>query len=236
MLRMSILISGAEGSGKDAIIRRVRHLLPWMKLGAKATTRDPRADDWDVLTGVSKYEYLSVEEFMRLRRLGVIVEHSQNATGGLYGAMMDFAGADYEIRDLDVNGALQLMGKSALSANFPHVIPIGILPPYRSHPDILDGPDGLLGLFRGYPARDGMRDVLIAEMQDVITQRLESRGDTPQAIKQKLARSEWEIPEILRSWPHVVINDELDEAVTQVVEIIQRAIQQDGFTRQNLSH
>ncbi len=218
-----ICLSGPEGVGKDSIMRELLAKAPWLRFGQKATTRTARPDDLDPETGLMKYNYVSFDEFMRQRQLGEIVEHSQNATGGFYGSQVDFQDRmSVEIRDIDVNGALQLAGKAALNSDFPRVTPIGIIPPTRPHPEIFDGVGGLQQLFRGFPMRENWRELLVDEMRETIAERLSRRGDKPEIIEQKLARAVWEIPEILRTWQHVVINDDLSAAVDRAGQIVQQ--------------
>jgi len=131
-----------------------------------------------------------------------------------------------EIRDIDVNGALQLAGKSSLSVDFPRVTLVGIVPPYTSHPDFLEESANPVELFRGFAGRDAVRGLVVAEMQEALVDRLRQRGDTPEIIAMKLARSSWEIPEILRTWQHVVVNDDLAvavEAVTRIAKAVMHA-------------
>ncbi|QQS26635.1 hypothetical protein IPM44_02810 [bacterium] len=214
-----ICLSGPEGVGKDSILRQVCVQLPNLSVGAKATTRMRRPDDWDEALGRWKYHYVDMDEFMSKRSSGEIVEHSQNGTGGLYGSQVDLDTDGIEIRDIDVNGALQLAGKSSLSVDFPRVTLVGIVPPHTSHPDFLEESASPVELFRGFVGRDDARELVVAEMQEVITDRLLKRGDSPEIIAMKLARSSWEIPEILRTWQHVVVNDDLAVAVGVVTRI-----------------
>lgn len=218
-----ICLSGPEGVGKDSIMRELLAKAPWLRVGQKATTRAARPDDLDPETGLWKYNYVSFDEFMHRRQLGEIVEHSQNATGGFYGSQVDFDDrTSVEIRDIDVNGALQLAGKAALNPDFPRVTPIGIIPPTHPHPELFQSVGGLQQLFRGTTARLDWTNLLVDEMRDTIAARLSGRGDKPEIIEQKLARAVWEIPEILRTWLHVVINDDLSAAVDRAGQIVQQ--------------
>jgi guanylate kinase len=223
-----ICLSGPEGVGKDSILRQVCAQLPNLSVGAKATTRTRRPDDWDEALGRWKYHYVDNDEFMSKRSSGEIVEHSQNGTGGLYGSQVELDADGVEIRDIDVNGALQLAGKSSLIFDFPRVTLVGIVPPYTSHPDALDRSAGPTELFRGFPEYYNVRDLVVAEMQEVITDRLRQRGDSPEIIAMKLARSSWEIPEILRTWQHVIVNDDLAVAVGAVTRIAKAVMRAEG--------
>lgn len=220
-----ICFSGPEGVGKDTAIARVLANFPELQLGRKATTRQPRDDDYDPTTGQSKYVYLSIEDFMRERAAGRIVEHSQNATGGYYGSYINPSTPGVELRDLDVNGALQLYAKSMLVENFPVVHLVGILPPCLTPA----GTSQLQDAQRLALVDDGQGRYWFAIAGSIIVQtemlgalelRLSGRGDPDSVIAQKLLRASWEIPEILGTWPHVVINDQLDEAVDELCGIV----------------
>jgi guanylate kinase len=217
-------ISGPEGVGKDTLMKYLMKQFPQLIVGRKATTRQPREDDYDD-AGNSKYVYLSVEDFMRERAAGSIVEHSQNATGGYYGSYVNPSTPGIELRDLDVNGALQLFAKSMLVENFPAVHLIGILPPSLTPA----GTSRLQEAQRLALLDDGQGRYWFAiagsiivqtEMLGALEMRLVGRGDEETVIEQKLMRARWEIPEILGTWPHVVINDRLDEAADELCGIV----------------
>lgn len=223
-----ICISGPEGVGKDTLINLVLKFFEQLEIGRKATTRPARPDDFDA-AGHSKYTYLKIDDFMRERAAGSIVEHSVTATGGHYGSYVNRNASGIEIRDLDVNGALQLYAKSLLTPNFPRVTLVGILPPCNSRAGI----DRIREAQQLATTNDGhgrywfaiAGSVLVqTDMLATLERRLIDRGDSETVIAQKLQRARWEIPEILGTWPHVVINDRLEEATIALCEIIQDAI------------
>ena len=217
-----IAISGPEGVGKDTLISRVLANRPNLQLGRKATTRPPRGDDCNTPTGESKYVYLDTEEFMRQRAAGIIVEHSPNATGALYGSYVVIDQPGVEIRDLDVNGAQQLYAKSQLVEGFPKVILVGILPPSSSAPiGWALGAVDTLSLEAGMEPCSGEVFVsVISVMLGSLERRLIGRGDEPRVIEKKLARAAWEIPEILQVWPKHIFNDDIEKAVYALGRIV----------------
>lgn len=223
-----ICISGPEGVGKDTLINLALKFFPQLEIGKKATTRPARPDDFDE-AGHSKYTYLKIDDFMRERAAGSIVEHSVTATGGYYGSYVNRSAPGIEIRDLDVNGALQLYAKSLLVPGFPRVTLVGILPPCNSGAGI----DRIREAQQLATADDGhgrywfaiAGSVLVqTDMLAALEMRLADRGDADTVIAQKLQRAQWEIPEILGTWPHIIINDKLEEATIALCDLIQEAI------------
>lgn len=219
-----ICISGPEGVGKDTLLRPVMALYPELSLGRKATTREPRDDDFDLSTGLAKYDHLTPEEFMGLRTAGSIVEHSQNANGHFYGSYVDSCGDGVELRDVDVNGALQLAAKAHLQPDFPSVTLIGILPAHRTGMTLHQMREVLALAATSpnweLPAAVLGAALLVSEMLVSLEERLLGRGDAEQLREQKLARAEWEIPEIIRTWSHVIVNDNLQLALAELGDLV----------------
>ncbi len=219
-------ISGPEGVGKDTLLARILQEFPQLTVGRKATTRDPRDDDYDD-EGNSKYVYLSFEEFMLERTAGRIVEHSQNATGGYYGSYVDLGVPCIEIRELDVNGAMQLYAKSRLIPDFPGVTLLGIVPPFTTRRgsvivDLADSRAGFDGEGTHHWASVAGSGALVDDMLGNLRKRLAERGDPEERVEQKLARAQWEIPEILGTWPnpHIIVNDDLDVATQELIGVV----------------
>lgn len=223
-----ICVTGPEGAGKDTLINTVRRDLPQLTLGRKFTTREERPDDIDPITNESKYQYALEVDFMSALQAGWIVEHERTANGHLYGSLINQSRTGVEIRDIGYVGALQLAGKAAQGRGFPRVTLVGVLPgcgktieevlreatPVVTHPF-----DGVLSksVFH-YP---------IAEMQATLRERLELRGDSEEIIKLKLQRAVQEIPELIRYWQHLIINDDLAAAAQSLAHICMQAIEQD---------
>jgi len=214
-------ISGPEGVGKDTLLARILLEFPQLTVGRKATTRQPRDDDFDD-EGNSKYVYLSLEDFMLYRAAGSIVEHSVNGTGGHYGSFVELGSPGFEIRELDVNGALQLYAKSRLISDFPGVTLIGIVPPFTEKwsSQVVEG--ARLAQPGRYWASVARSANVVADMLGNLQMRLETRGDSEEVMAQKLARAQWEIPEILGTWPnpHIIVNDDLDVAAEELVGVV----------------
>lgn len=223
-----ICVSGPEGVGKDTLLRPMLDLFPELTLGRKATTRARRDDDYDEGLGCDKYSYLSEDEFMQQRAAGCIVEHSRNANGCLYGSQIDLSSHDVELRDIDVNGALQLAAKSRLQAGFPQVTLVGVLPPHGTGVSVRDLGEALTQVSASTDGELSWATIganwVIAEMLANLEKRLIRRGDSQELREQKLARAAWEIPEIIQTWPHVIVNDNLDLALTEMSLIIEAVL------------
>jgi len=214
-------ISGPEGVGKDTLLARILLEFPQLRVGRKATTRQPRDDDFDD-EGNSKYVYLSLEDFMLYRAAGSIVEHSVNGTGGHYGSFVELGSPGFEIRELDVNGALQLYAKSRLISDFPGVTLIGIVPPITEKWSSQAVERARIAEPGGYWASVARSTILAGDMLGNLQMRLETRGDSEEVMAQKLARAQWEIPEILGTWPnpHIIVNDDLDVAAEELIGVV----------------
>jgi guanylate kinase len=227
MSSLIVCVSGPEGVGKDTLIRELLKHFPWLAVGFKATTRSRRDDDYDVNLGRDKYDYLSEQEFMARRTTGEIVEHSQNANGCYYGSYVDPKTDGVEIRDLDVNGALQLYAKSKLEYGFPEVCLVGILPPTQ----VGISSAVMRDIFLRTLAEGGVDSdlafgpaVVLGEMLNSLNARLLARGDSDLLRTQKLDRAQWEIPEIIRVWPNVIVNDDLQEATAALCGVVEEAM------------
>ena len=119
------IISAPSGSGKSTLVKRLMESDPLLDFSTSVTTRRPRAGE---VEGESYY-FISVEEFMRLRDAGELLEWAE-VFGNYYGtsrAVLDRArqrGHDL-ILDIDVQGAAQLREK------LPGAVTVFILPPSR---------------------------------------------------------------------------------------------------------
>ncbi len=214
-------ISGPEGVGKDTLLARILQEFPQLTVGRKATTRDPRDDDYDE-EGNSKYVYLSFEQFMLERIAGRIVEHSQNATGGYYGSYVDLDVPCIEIRELDVNGAMQLYAKSRLIRDIPGVTLLGIVPPFTAKWSKQAVEGSRLAEPERYWSSIARSSIVVGDMLGNLQMRLEARGDSEEVMTQKLARAQWEVPEILGTWPNrnIIVNDDLDVAAEELIGVV----------------
>ena len=113
-----IILSGPSGAGKSTV---VRHLLEEcdlpLKLSVSATTRSPREGEKHGL----HYFFLSGEEFQRRREAGGFLECKEVfGLGYWYGTLREqvttgLEAGDWVILEIDVQGALALMGDNSLS-------------------------------------------------------------------------------------------------------------------------
>ena len=113
-----IILSGPSGAGKSTV---VRHLLEEcdlpLKLSVSATTRSPREGEKHGL----HYFFLSDEEFQRRREAGGFLECKEVfGLGYWYGTLREqvttgLEAGDWVILEIDVQGALALMGDNSLS-------------------------------------------------------------------------------------------------------------------------
>ena len=119
------IISAPSGSGKSTLVQRLMESDPLLDFSTSVTTRRPRAGEVD---GQS-YDFISVEEFTRLRDNGELLEWAE-VFGNFYGtsrAVLERAGQRGHdlILDIDVQGAAQLREK------LPGAVTVFILPPSR---------------------------------------------------------------------------------------------------------
>lgn len=119
------IISAPSGSGKSTLVKRLMESDPLLAFSTSVTTRQPRAGEID---GES-YRFLSVEQFLRLRDSGELLEWAE-VFGNYYGtarSVLDKARDRNQdlILDIDVQGAAQLREK------LPEAVTVFILPPSR---------------------------------------------------------------------------------------------------------
>ena len=119
------IISAPSGSGKSTLVKRLMESDPLLDFSTSVTTRPPRAGEVD---GES-YQFVSVEEFLRLKDSGELLEWAE-VFGNYYGtacSVLERARQrDHDlILDIDVQGAGQLREK------LPGAVTVFILPPSR---------------------------------------------------------------------------------------------------------
>ncbi len=119
------IISAPSGSGKSTLVKRLMEVDGNLAFSTSVTTRDPRKGD---IEGES-YEFISREEFIRLRASGELLEWAE-VFGNFYGTSRQVLARAKErqrdlILDIDVQGAAQLKEK------LPDAVTIFILPPSR---------------------------------------------------------------------------------------------------------
>jgi guanylate kinase len=122
---MLVIISGPSGVGKDTIIAAMqqRGHVPEYHYVVTCTTRRPRAGEVD---GVS-YQFLSLDEFMRLREAGELLEANEvhaNWYGTPKQGVRDaLARGQHAILKIDVQGA------QVVKACVPEALLIFVVPP-----------------------------------------------------------------------------------------------------------
>jgi len=122
---MLVIISGPSGVGKDTIIAALqrRGHVPEYHYVVTCTTRAPRIGETD---GVS-YQFVSVEEFMRLRDAGELLEANE-VHGNWYGTpragvRQALANGQHAILKIDVQGA------QVVKSCVPEALLIFVVPP-----------------------------------------------------------------------------------------------------------
>ena len=117
------VITGPSGVGKGTLIRRLIERVPGLELSVSATTRRPRPGERD---GVD-YHFLSEEEFDRLAREGLLLEHA-TYSGNRYGTPRSeveprLAAGTSVVLEIEVQGARQI--REAM----PEAVQVFIAPP-----------------------------------------------------------------------------------------------------------
>lgn len=124
MLGRLIIISSPSGGGKGTLIKEVRGMLPELAYSVSFTTRQQRFGEEDG----REYHFVTRERFEQLIASGEFLEYAE-VHGNLYGTSIGEskklfdAGKDV-IVEVDVQGAVQIMGKKSVDS-----IGIFILPP-----------------------------------------------------------------------------------------------------------
>ena len=118
-----IVISGASGTGKGTVCKKLLEEMPEMFYSISATTRKPRNGEVDV----KEYFFISVEKFKSWLAEGKFLEHAE-VYGNFYGTPSHIIeerrnnGVDV-LLEIDVQGALNVMKKC------PDGVYIFLLPP-----------------------------------------------------------------------------------------------------------
>ena len=122
---MLVIISGPSGVGKDTIIAALqrRGHVPGYHYVVTCTTRAPRMGETD---GVS-YQFMTVEEFMRLRDAGELLEANE-VHANWYGTPKQ------EVRDALARGQhailkIDVQGAQVVKSRVPEALLIFVVPP-----------------------------------------------------------------------------------------------------------
>lgn len=118
-----ILVSGASGTGKGTVCKKLLAEMPEMYYSISATTRQPRQGEKD---GV-EYLFISVEEFKKKISEGQFLEYAE-VYGNFYGTPLykieeHLNKGENVLLEIDTQGALKVMEK------IPDGVYIFLLPP-----------------------------------------------------------------------------------------------------------
>jgi len=119
------IVSGPSGSGKSTLVEKILEL-PGTMLSVSCTTRTPRQTE----SNGKWYNFISEEEFERMKRRGEFLEYAQVFGKNWYGTPRRWLeearsrGRDL-VLEIDVQGAIQVKKK------LPASVAIFIVPPSR---------------------------------------------------------------------------------------------------------
>ena len=118
-----ILVSGASGTGKGTVCKKLLSEMPEMYYSISATTRQPREGETD---GV-EYFFISVEDFKQKISEGKFLEYAE-VYGNFYGTPLykieeHLNNGENVLLEIDTQGALKVMEK------IPDGVYIFLLPP-----------------------------------------------------------------------------------------------------------
>ncbi|WP_419605401.1 guanylate kinase [Thiolapillus sp.] len=117
------IVSAPSGAGKTSLLRELLKANPGLVLSVSHTTRPPRQGEED---GVH-YNFVSVDEFMRLAGEGAFLEQAQ-VFDNYYGTSQ--AGVQSQLEQgLDVVLEIDWQGARQVRKAFPDAISIFIIPP-----------------------------------------------------------------------------------------------------------
>ena len=108
---MLTVISGASGTGKGTVCKKLLELMPEMYYSISATTRQPRPGETD---GV-EYFFITVEEFKQRISAGQFLEYAE-VYGNFYGTPLykieeHLSHGKNVLLEIDTQGALNVMEK-----------------------------------------------------------------------------------------------------------------------------
>ncbi len=186
-----IVVSAPSGAGKSTLCDRVLADDIDIIYSVSCTTRAPRGSEMD---GVD-YNFLSPEKFKSRAESGDFLEYA-TVHGNSYGTLKETVGSAMAIgksvvMDIDVQGACQV--RDALK-NLPKDDAMVV---------------GFVDIFIEPPSMEELRD------------RLEGRGEDEQDIIEKRLENAAEEMACAEAYKYRVINDNLDLACEQIVNIIE---------------
>jgi len=186
-----IVVSAPSGAGKSTLCNRLIKKFPGMTYSISCTTRAPRGEE----KNHEHYHFLSREEFSARVSSGEFLEHAE-VHGNFYGTLkqtVEEALADGHdiIMDIDVQGAVQIRKACAE----------------------LPSEDAV---------RKGFTDVFVAPpSMEELRRRLCGRStDTEEVIEKRMHNAAEEMKH-RTLYQHQVINDDLEEALGNLVRIVE---------------
>jgi len=191
-----IVVSAPSGAGKSTLCDRLLEFFDNMIYSVSCTTRAPRGNEVDG----EDYYFLSVSEFKKYVDEGRLLEYAV-VHGHEYGTLKEtvrsaMSGGKHVLLDIDVQGGAQIRSSLAAMAD-DDVVKLGFV-------DIFIAP----------PSLDSLRE------------RLERRGtDTREVIERRLANAKEEMDRA-KEYKYRVVNDDIDEAFRQLVEIVEKESRQ----------
>jgi len=187
---LMIVVSAPSGAGKSTLCDRLIAEFPKIVYSVSCTTRDPRGEEKD---GVHYY-FLSRKEFKERAKNGEFLEFAK-VHGNLYGTLEDsvlFAMEEgcHVLLDIDVQGAQQIR-------------------------------DSLSRLDPRHPIRRGFMDIFISPPSlEELEIRLRGRGtDSEHVVRKRLENAKGEM-EHASEYTYQVINDDLEQAYSDLKALI----------------
>jgi len=186
-----LVVSAPSGAGKSTLCNRLIEKFPGMTYSVSCTTRAPRGEE----KNDEHYHFISCDEFSAREGHGEFIEHAE-VHGNFYGTLKKtveeaLVSGRDIIMDIDVQGAEQI----------------------RKACDQLPIED---------PVRQGFTDIFIAPPSvEELRKRLCGRStDAQDVIEKRLHNAKEEMRHHDR-YQHVVINDDLDDALEKLTRIIE---------------
>ncbi len=186
-----LVVSAPSGAGKSTLCNRLVKKFPGMAYSVSCTTRAPRGEE----KNHEHYHFLSCEEFSEQKSNGEFLEHA-TVHGNFYGTRKQtvenvLAQGSDIIMDIDVQGAEQIRKVCA-------------------------------DLSAEDPVWQGFVDIFIAppSMKELRRRLCGRSTDSDDVIEKRLHNAEAEMKH-RHLYQHVVVNDNLDEALKNLVRIVE---------------
>jgi len=187
-----LVVSAPSGAGKSTLCNRLIENVPGMTYSISCTTRAPRGEE----KNHEHYHFISREEFSERVSRGEFIEHAE-VHGNFYGTLKQtledaMANGQDIIMDIDVQGAAQI--RKACAA-----LPVED------------------------PVRQGFTDIFIAPPSMAeLRNRLCGRSTDEAGVIEKRLHNAQEEMKNRHLYQHIVINDNLEEALNDLVRIVEK--------------